>query len=271
MFKKKMKSWILFGKKYQDSKKPSADWGVLFWGVFCFSMEDHPYGETSSKGRSEAERKRKRDEEREDDVGSTPPGFGLVFVASETIGTRMFTQKERRISNVLTDCVEIVVSVIILRKMLGIFEWICYLWGELTLGIFAPLSLWGYGSTLCTLLWSHINVTTVFDGVKGLPPPCSVWMIGILHVPLKWRKHQVVSKGKSHENLGQVQGDLSPRCRRDDPMKRWLGIYDICIYRYIWGHMRYTYIYIYTQCIWNIQKGSKITVPKGPPQILVLF
>ena len=45
------------------------------------------------------------------------------------------------------------------------------IFGELTLGISAPLSLWGYGSTLCTLLWSHINVTTVFDGVKGLPPP----------------------------------------------------------------------------------------------------
>lgn len=84
-------------------------------------MEDHPMVKRRSKGRSEAERKRKRDEEREDD-GGTPPGFGLVFVASETIGTRMLTQKERRISNVLTDCVEIVVSVIILRKMLGTFE-----------------------------------------------------------------------------------------------------------------------------------------------------
>ena len=155
-------------------------------------------------------------------------------------------EKERRISNVLTDCVEIVVSVIILRKMLGTFEWICYLWGELTLGIFAPLSFWGYGSTLRTLLWSHINVTRVFDGVKGLPPPCSVWMIGIIHVPLKMKETSGLSKGKSPENLGQLQGDLSPRCRRDDPMKRWLGdiwYMHIDTYEVIWD-IHYIYICI---------------------------
>lgn len=49
-------------EKYQDSKN------CVVLRVFLFFDGRSPYGETSSKGRSEAERKRKRDEEREDDV-----------------------------------------------------------------------------------------------------------------------------------------------------------------------------------------------------------
>lgn len=75
----------------------------------------------------------------------------------------------------------------------------------------------------------------------------------------KSRKHQVVSKGTSHENLGQLQGDLflacllyhgqmggSSSCRFVPKMQAgwmsWKDIrrYMIYAYRYIWGHMRYT-------------------------------
>lgn len=242
-----MMSWILFGK-IPDSKKNSADWWVLFWGFSVFRWKITPMVKRRPKGRSEAERKRKRDEEREDDVTMSERHqvSDWFLLLQKTIGTRMFTQKERRY--LCADCVEIVVSVMILWKMLGTFEWICYLWGAHT---------WYFRTFKLVRIWVHSVYPVVephkchkgFCGVKGLPPPCSVWMIGILHVPLKMKETSGLSKGKSHENLGQLQGDLFLACllyhgqmggssssREDVPKmqagwfhEKTLEIYDICI------------------------------------------
>lgn len=84
-------------KNTRIQRKNSADLMCVILRFLCFSMEDHPMVKRRPKGRSEAERKRKRDEEREDDVG-TPPGFGLVFVASENYRNPYVHPKGEKIS-----------------------------------------------------------------------------------------------------------------------------------------------------------------------------
>ena len=171
-----MMSWILFGKIPGFKKNQCWLMGVVL-RFFCFSMEDHPYGETSSQGKI---RGREKEEEgwrkrgRCDDVG-TPPGFGLVFVASENYRNPYVHPKGEKISM----CWLIVLRLSSPWWFFGrcwelLNEYVIF--GELTLGIFAHLSLWGYGSTLCTLLWSHINVTRVFVG----------WRDCLLLVPFGW-------------------------------------------------------------------------------------
>lgn len=70
---------------------------VLFWGFFCFSMEDHPMVKRRPREDQRLrERGRGMKKERTMWRCRNATRFRTGWLLQKTIGTRMFTQKERR-------------------------------------------------------------------------------------------------------------------------------------------------------------------------------
>ena len=110
-------------EKCQDSKNPVLiDGCVILRVCFVFRWKINLWWNVVPR-EDQRLRERGRGMKKERTMSERHQVSDWFLLLQKTIGTRMFTRKGEKISNVLTDCVEIVVSVIILRKMLGTFEW----------------------------------------------------------------------------------------------------------------------------------------------------